>query len=184
MWPHRDAHTFKDRVVLLDERVINRHAGVVDGAVDDTPGVGLRHPAVVVDRTRPVAVTGGVEFVDRDDLARLWLGQQVVVVKTPPRGGIAAKGAAGECGIGATAQPDIEDAHLEDIARLGAAHLDGPGADVNPKPLTSAAPVDRRIERPGTTAIDVLFPFCPVKDAFRARISDDHPRIVVIGMVG
>ena len=80
---------------------IDRHAGIVDDGVDDTGRVGLRHPAIAVDGLGPIAVAGGIDLVDGDDLARLRLGEEVVVVVAPPRRGIAAEGPAGELGSAA-----------------------------------------------------------------------------------
>jgi len=60
----------------------------------DTKWVGLRRPAVVVQGACPVALAGGVNFVDRDDLTLLWLGQRVAIVEAPPGCGVAAEGLA------------------------------------------------------------------------------------------
>src|SRR6516164_1610761 len=104
--------------------------------------IGLRYPAVIVDRTRPVALPRGVDLINRDDLARLWLGQQIIVLEAPPGGRIAAKSAPLERRIAAGAEPHIENPHLEHVARLGVPHKDGAGTDVNAEPLASPAPVD------------------------------------------
>ena len=96
MRPDRHADVLQDAVVLLDRGMIDRHAGIVDGRVHDAERIGLRHPAEIVDGLRPVAFAGGVDLVDRDHLARLRLGQQVVVVKAPPGGRVAAEGLAGD----------------------------------------------------------------------------------------
>src|SRR6516164_3240184 len=99
--------------------------------------IGLRYPAVIVDRTRPVALPRGVDLINRDDLARLWLGKQIIVLEAPPGGRIAAKSAPLERSIAAGAGP-----HLEHVARLSVPHKDGAGTDVNAEPLASPAPVD------------------------------------------
>src|ERR1700730_15196421 len=88
---------------------------LVDRAVHDAERVGLRPPAVIVDRARPVAAVV-VEFVDRDDLARLRFGNQVVVVGAPPGRRIAAEGAAGKGGIAAGAPLHSQGPHRQAIA--------------------------------------------------------------------
>jgi hypothetical protein len=40
---------------FLDQGVVDRHPGIVDHAVHHSERVGLRYPAVIVDRTRSVA---------------------------------------------------------------------------------------------------------------------------------
>src|SRR4029078_9089229 len=87
----RDADVFENAMVLLNDRMVDRHAGVVDGLVHDTKWVGLRHPAEVIDRTRPVLLSAAVDFVDRAHLARLRFSEQIIVMKAPPRGSVAAK---------------------------------------------------------------------------------------------
>src|SRR3977135_334169 len=62
--------------------MIPRHAGIIDGLVNDAERIGLRRPAEIVDRLRPVALPAGVDLVDGDDLARLRLGCEIVVVGT------------------------------------------------------------------------------------------------------
>ena len=91
MRPNRDANVLQDAVVLLHDRVVDRHARVVDDFVDDAVRIGLRHPAEVVDRLRPVALPTGIDFVDRANLARFRIGDQLLVVKTPPGRRVAAE---------------------------------------------------------------------------------------------
>ena len=86
-----DAHVLEDAVVLLDRLVIDGHAGIVDGLVHDAVGIRLRRPLEVVERLGPVALAGRVHLVDGDDLARLRIGQQLLVVKAPPRRRVAAE---------------------------------------------------------------------------------------------
>src|SRR5208282_101622 len=146
--------------------------------------IGLRYPAVIVDRTGPVAAFRSIDLIDRDDLARLWLGQQIVVVEAPPCRRIAAESAALERDITAATRYHIENPHLEHVTRFGVTHKDGAGADMNAEPLAGAAPMDRAIHRSGTAPVDILGVFCPKKDTLRARIALDHPRVIVVGVVG
>src|SRR5947208_2136186 len=81
-----------------------------------------------VDRTSPVAAACRVELIDGDHLARLRLGQQIVVLEAPPSGGVAAESSARESRIPATARLHIHDPHREHVARLGIAHQDRAGA--------------------------------------------------------
>ena len=97
-------------MVFLDRGVIDRNARIVDGLVNYAGGVGLWSPSEIIYGFRPVAFAGGVDFVDSDYLARLWLGEQVLVVKTPPRGRVAAEGLSGVLRIGARPGCDIDNA--------------------------------------------------------------------------
>src|SRR5258708_29564326 len=164
--------------------MVDRHSGVVDDPVHYAEGVGLRYPAVIVDRTRPVAAARRVELIDRDHLARLRVGQQIVVMEAPPSGGIAAESAARERRIMTATRLYIQDPHREHITRLGIAHHDRAGAYVDAEPLAGAAPMNRRIDRPGATPVDILGVLGPKKDALRPRVSRDHSRMVVVSMMG
>ena len=124
-----------------------------------------------------------VEFVDRDDLARLRFGNQVVVVEAPPGRRIAAEGAAGKGGIAAGARLHIEDPHLEHIARLGAVDINRAGANMHAEPFAGTAPMDRCVERPGAAPVDILRVLRPVEDALRAGVARDHAGMVVIGVM-
>ncbi len=184
MRPDRHAHALQHRPVLGDRAVVDRHARIVDDLVDDAVGIGLRHPAIVVDRLGPVLGTARIDLVDGDHLARLRLLDQVVVVKAPPRRGIAAEGLAGEVGIAARPRRQIEDLDLEHVAGLGAAHEDRAGQDMDAKALARAAAVHRGVHRPGATAVDALAALIPAEHALRPGIALDHPLGVVIGMMG
>src|SRR5262249_15404137 len=91
MGPDRDADVFQDAVVLLNNRMVDRHTRIIDGLMHHTIRIGLRHPAEVIDRTRPVLLSAAVDFVNRAHLAGLRLSEQIVVMKAPPRGSVAAK---------------------------------------------------------------------------------------------
>src|SRR5258708_12836060 len=84
MRPDRNADVLEDAVIFLDRGMVDRHARVIDRLVHHPERIGLRRPAEIVDRLRPVALTGGVDLVDRADLARLRLGDQLLVVEAPP----------------------------------------------------------------------------------------------------
>jgi len=156
-----NANPFEHRRVLRDGAVIHRHAGIVDDFVDDAVGIGLRHPAIVVDGFRPVFAAGRIDLVDGDDLARLRLLDHVVVVITPPGSRIAAEGLAAEVRIAGRTRAEIENAYLEDVARLGAADVDRTGEDMDAKALAGAASMDGSIHRSGAPAIDALVASSP-----------------------
>jgi hypothetical protein len=71
----RHPHVFEDAVILLDQTVVDRHSRIIDDLVDDAERVLLWDPTIIVDRLGPIFLAAGVEFVDRDDLARLRFGQ-------------------------------------------------------------------------------------------------------------
>ena len=81
MRPDRNADVLEDAVIFLDRGMVDRHARVIDRLVHHPERIGLRRPAEIVDRLRPVALTGGVDLVDRADLARLRLVDQLLVVE-------------------------------------------------------------------------------------------------------
>src|SRR6185503_2326178 len=111
-------------------------------------------PPEAVDRLRPAALAGGVDLVDRDDLAGPGLGQQILVVEAPPRGGVAAEALARE--LPARPRPHVDDADLEDIAGHRPFHRHRPRADVHAEALARPAPEERGLHRPGAPAIDPL----------------------------
>ena len=86
--------------------------------------------------------------------------------------------------IGAGPRRDVEDAHFEHVAGLGAAHEDRAGADMHAEPLAGAAPEERRIHRPGAAPVDVLLVLGPVEHALGAGIALDHALGIVIGVMG
>ena len=184
MRPDRDAHVLQDAVVLLDHAVVDRHARVVDDLVHDAERVLLRHPAEVVDGARPAGRAGRVDLVDGDDLARLRLLEQVLVVEAPPGGGVAAEALAGVLRIGAGPRRDVQDAHLEHVAGLGAAHGDRAGQDVHAQALAGAAAEQGRVHRAGAAPVDALPAAVPEIDALGAGIALDHARGIVVGVMG
>ena len=184
MRAYRDAHIFQDAVVLLDRGVIDVNTGIVDGLVHDAGRIGLRSPLEIVDCFRPIAFACRVDLVDRDHFARLRLGEQVLVVKAPPCGGVAAESLSGILRIGARPRRDVDDAQLDHVALLGAAHIDRTGADVHAKSLTGATPEQRGIHGSGAASIDALLLLGPQEHAFEARVALHHALGVVVGMMG
>ena len=94
--PDRDANIAQDIFILLDGGGVNRHAGVIYRRVHHTKRIGLRRPAVIVDRLGPVALAGGIHLIDSHYFAFLRLREHVAVMKSPRGGGVAAKGLAFE----------------------------------------------------------------------------------------
>ena len=86
--------------------------------------------------------------------------------------------------VEAAARLYIDDTDFENVARLGAAHRDGAGADMDAEPFSGTAPVDRGVHRTGAAAVDVLFVLGPQVHAFGAGIPFDHPVVIVIRVVG
>src|SRR4051794_18598141 len=91
MGTDRNAYVLEHVVVLGDLAVVDRDAGIVDRLVDDAEGIGLWRPAEIIGGLRPISLPGCINLVDRHHLARLRLGQKILVVESPPGGGIAAK---------------------------------------------------------------------------------------------
>ena len=171
-------------MVLLDGLVVDRHAGIVDRLVHDAERIGLRRPAEIVDRLGPVALPGGVDLVDGADLARLRLGDQLLVVEAPPGRRVAAERLAGIGRVGARPRLHVDDAHFEDVAGLGAADVDRAGADVHAEALAGAAAEQLAVDRAGAAAVDALLVLGPQEHAFGAGIALDHALGIVIGMMG
>src|ERR1700730_8704525 len=86
-------------------------------------------------------------------------------------------------GVAARPRPDVEDAHLQDIAGLGILDRDRPGQQVHAKTLAPAAE-ERTFGLAGAATRHRLVFARPVKHALRARIIGDHTLIVVVGMMG
>src|SRR5947208_1629075 len=99
MRTYRNPHILQDAVVLLDRGVIDWNARIVDDFVHYAGRVGLRSPSEIIHGFRPVAFAGGVDLVDRDHFARVRLGEQVLIVKAPPCGRVAAESLSGIFGL-------------------------------------------------------------------------------------
>ncbi len=171
-------------MILLDRRVVDGHAGIVDRLVHDAERIGLRRPAEIVDRLGPVALPAGVDLVDRADLARLRLGDELLVMESPPCRRVAAERLAGIGRVGAGPRLHVDDADFENIAGLGAADRDRPGADVHAEALAGTAAQELAVDGPGAAAVDALLVPGPQEYAFGAGIAFDHALGVVIGMMG
>ncbi len=170
-------------VVLLHGPMVDRHAGVVDRLVHDPGGIGLRRPAEVVDAFRPVPLAARVDLVDGDHLARLGIGQQLLVVEAPPGRRVAPEALALVLRVGARPRPDVDDPDLEDVSRLGLANRDRARADVDAEAFAGAPPEERRVHRAGAAPVHALALLVPVEDALRARIALHHAVGVVVGVV-
>jgi hypothetical protein len=170
-------------VVLLHRRVVDRHAGIIDGLVHDPERVRLRRPLKVVDGGRPIALTGGIDLVDRDDLALFWLGDHFLVVKAPPGGRVAAEGLAGKLRVGAGPRLHVHDAHFKDVAGLRPAHVDRAGANVHAETFARATAQELAVDRASAAAVHTLLVLDPQEDAFGARIALDHAVGIVVGVV-
>src|SRR5262245_61097610 len=149
--------------------MVDRKPRIINRWMQHARWVALRRPAKIVHSVRMFALP--VDLVDRDDLARLWLGQQVVVMKAPPGRRVAAECATEEPGICAGAQPDVENTKLDHIARLSVCDRDRPGAQVDAEPFAGATPENRCIHWAGAAPIDILSLPGPVEDAFSAGIA-------------
>ena len=91
MGSDRNSHVLEDAVVLFDRCVVDRNARIVDGLVHHAEGIGLRRPLKIVNRLRPVALSGRIDLIDGDDFTRLRIGDQLLVMEAPPGGRVAAK---------------------------------------------------------------------------------------------
>ena len=137
-------------MVLFNRAVIDRHAGIIDGFVDHSERISLRRPSEIVDRGGRVSLSGRVDLVNRDDFAGFRFGEEVLVMVTPPRSGVAAERFAGIGGIGAWPRLPVHDPYFEDVSQLGAANENRTGADVHAKALARAAPEQLAVNGAGT----------------------------------
>jgi hypothetical protein len=133
-----DPKVLQDPVLFLDGGVVDGHPRIIDGLVNDTKGIRLGRPREVVDRAGPVLLPGGIELVDGDHLARLRLGQEILVMESPPGSGIAPEALSFVLGIGARTGSDVDDPDFEDIAGRGSPDRNGACADMHPEPFSRA----------------------------------------------
>src|ERR671936_2745364 len=103
-----DADILQNSMVLLHGPVVDRDAGIVDDLVDDAEGIRLRGPLEVVHCLCPVPLARCIELVDRDHLARLWFGQEVFVMESPPRGLVPAEALTLVLGVSARGRADVD----------------------------------------------------------------------------
>ena len=102
-------------------------------------------------------------------------------MEAPPGGGVAAERLALLLGIRRRPELGVDDADFQHVARLGAADIDGAGADVDAE--TAAAADLRVVDVAGAAAGHLLLLLGPVEDAFRAGIALHHQFGVVIRVV-
>ena len=105
-------------------------------------------------------------------------------METPPCRRVAAESLSRILRIGAWPGRDVDNAQLDHVTLLGAAHVDGACADVHAKALAGATPEQRGIHRSGATTVYALLFLGPQEHAFGAGIALHHALGVVIGMVG
>ena len=171
-------------MVLLDGAVVDRDTWIVDGLVHHAERIRLRRPLKIVDRLCPVALSGRIDLVDGDDLARLRLGHQLLVVEAPPRRRVAAECLSGMGGVRARARLHVHDPQFDHVAGLGVAHVDRTGADVHAESLAGAAPQQLAVDRTGAAPVHALLVLGPEVDALGAGIALDHALGVVVGVMG
>src|SRR5260370_23074434 len=97
--------------------MVDAHPRVVDCGMQNAERIALRRPTEVVGRARVIAaMVLAVDLVNRHDLARLGLSQELLVMKAPPAGGVTAASAAGDAGVGAGTAPHVENTQLDPAA--------------------------------------------------------------------
>ena len=149
--------------------------------MNDAVGIGLRRPDVIVDRPGE-RLADGVELENGDDLARLRLLDQVVVVKAPVRRGIGAEAFAGMAGLAGRPRPDVENAHFQHVAGLGALDRHRAGQEMHADAFAGAAD-ERALRRARAAAHHGLVLARPLEHALGAGIAFDHAFVIVVGMM-
>src|ERR1700738_3486510 len=181
MKPCRYPYIGKDIFAFADGRVIDPHARIIDRGMHDAIWIGLGSPYIIIDCFRK-RLARGVEFEDRDDLARLRLLDEVVVVEAPIRRGVGTKAAAGVAGVTTGARPDVQDDDLQYVAGLCILDSNWPSQQMNADAF--ARPSNKRpLGRTGATANDRLMLAGPMENAFRTRIIGDDALVIVVGVV-
>src|ERR1700722_6325343 len=135
MWPQGNANAVKHIVAFLDAARLNRYAGIIIGVMGHAERIGLRLPAI---RVKPARMRPGrivEDLVDRHHLARLRLGNELVIVIAPPRRHAGAEYPPGIFRALARTRHDVANTHLKYVAGLGIPDGDRPGADVHPEPF-------------------------------------------------
>ena len=151
-------------------------------AMHDAVGIGLRRPDIVIDRARE-GFARGVELEDGDDFTRLRLFDQVVILESPVGGGVGAEASADMGVMTARARAHVEDAHLEDVARLGVFDRNWPGHEMHAQAFAGAAD-EGAFGRAGAAPRHRLLLARPQEYAFGARIVGDHALVVVVRVMG
>src|SRR5438552_16758002 len=106
--------------------------------MNDAVRIVLRRPDIIVDGLGE-RLARGVELEYGDDLARLRLLDQVVVMEAPVRGDVGAEAFAGVAGAAARPRPDVEDAHFKDIAGLRVFDRDRPSQQMHAEAFARSA---------------------------------------------
>jgi len=181
MQPRRNLDVGEDILALANGGVIDPHAGIIDHRMHDAVGIGLRRPDVIVDGLRK-RLARRIELENGDDLARLRLLDQIVIVKAPIGGNVRAEAFAGVAGVAGRAWSDVEDMDLQHVAGLSALDRYRPGQQMHADALAGAAN-ERPFRGAGAAAHDRLVLPCPVKHALRAGISGDHALVIVVGVM-
>ena len=104
-------------------------------------------------------------------------------MEAPPRCRVAAERFPRIGRIGARSRFHIHDTDFDDVARLGAADVDRPGADMHTKAFAGAAAQQLAVDRPGATAVDAFFLLGPEVDAFKPGVAFDHALGIVAGVM-
>src|SRR5258708_3978905 len=112
------------------------------------------------------------------------IGGKFLVVEAPPCRGVAAERLAGIGRIGARPRLHVDDADFENVARLGAADIDRPGADMYAETFAGTSAEQLAVDRAGAAAVDALLLLGPQEHTFGARIALDHALGIAVGVVG
>src|SRR5258708_7492098 len=90
--------------------------------------------------------------------------------EAPPCRRVAAECLAGIGRIGAGSRLHVDDAHFENVARLGAANVDRTRAEVHAEAFAGASAEQLAVDRAGAAAVDALLLRGPQEHAFGARV--------------
>src|SRR5260370_7484486 len=89
--------------------MVDAHPRVVDCGMQNAERIALRRPTEVVGRARAMAaMVLAVDLVNRHDLARLGLTQELLVMKAPPGARVAAELAAADLGARPRTPPHLQ----------------------------------------------------------------------------
>ena len=105
-------------------------------------------------------------------------------METPPCGRVGAECLSRITRIGARPECDVDNAQLDHVAFLCAAHIDRAGADVHAQALAGATPEQRGIHRSRAAPVYALLFLGPQEYALGAGIALHHALGIVIGVMG
>src|SRR5664280_340813 len=176
-----DSHVLENAVLWVPFFGIDHKTWVIINFMLGTVRVCEWSPTVAVEGCRPVGAAISLKFIDCDDLARLRVFDQVVVLKAPVRRDVRTECLALVLGISARAGVHVQNPNFKDVTFLGAANNDRAGHDVH---AFAAACAIGGIHRASTAAVDVFLILGPVKNALGAWVSVDHSFWVVASLVG